>query len=49
MREVPAIVQPHRNQPDLGSSGISFDMDVHWLGTIAGVEEETVGAAAENG
>jgi hypothetical protein len=24
-------------------------MDVHWLGTIAGVEEETVGAAAENG
>jgi hypothetical protein len=49
MRKVPAIVQPHRSQPDLGSSGISFYVDVHWLGTVSGVEEEAVGAAAENG
>jgi len=37
-----ALLEADRIQPDLGAIGISLDMHMRWLGTVAREEEETV-------
>ena len=44
-----AVLKAHRLEPEFGAVFVSFNMNVHWLFTIAGVEEEAIRPTPENG
>ena len=47
--ESAAALQADRSQPELGNAVVAFDVDVGRFYAISGIEEESVGAAAEHG
>ena len=46
--ESAAILKANRVEPELGAVLVSFDMNVHRLVTISGVEEEAVRPTPKN-
>lgn len=43
-----ATIKAHRIEPVLGFAVVALDMDVRWLVTIAGIEEETIRSTSQH-
>ncbi len=48
-RKPAALLEPDGIEPDLGTIGVAFDVDVRWLSPITREEETAVGPDAKDG